>query len=279
VNAFVDLVDEEEKKQDILASWKSFEIEQRRQFPDLAPSSFGSEYAGITSGRVLNAKHSSATRSSSQSSQQVWNRVALAAESSSSSTLSSTQTPRLQPPAADRFPVLSGSGGGANSSSSSSSFPASGFRQAQRSTPWSGSSAAPSSLGIRPTPSSSSSSKSTKPPPKLSSTLFPELPSLSASRAKPQVRGNVSLKNILGNTTGPVIPAWQQQSNSMGDGGGLANTVVVEEQGGVGEDPVISGDATVITTATATTTTTQTKGRKEKGKQKQTLFTIGSLAT
>lgn len=27
VNAFVDLVDEEEKKQDILASWKSFEIE------------------------------------------------------------------------------------------------------------------------------------------------------------------------------------------------------------------------------------------------------------
>ena len=27
VNAFVDLVDEEEKKQDILASWKTFEIE------------------------------------------------------------------------------------------------------------------------------------------------------------------------------------------------------------------------------------------------------------
>ena len=27
VNAFVDLVDEEEKKQDILTSWKSFEIE------------------------------------------------------------------------------------------------------------------------------------------------------------------------------------------------------------------------------------------------------------
>ena len=32
VNAFVDLVDEEEKKQDILASWKSFEIEVCRFF-------------------------------------------------------------------------------------------------------------------------------------------------------------------------------------------------------------------------------------------------------
>jgi hypothetical protein len=81
------------------------------------------------------------------------------------------------------------------------------------------------------------------------------------------------LKNILGNTTRPVVPAWQQ-SNTMGDGDGLANTVVGEEQGGgVGEDPV-SGDAT----ATAAITT-QTKGRKEKGKQKQTLFTLGSLAT
>jgi hypothetical protein len=40
VNVFVDLVDEEEKKQDILASWKLFEIEVRRSLfyiygPDL----------------------------------------------------------------------------------------------------------------------------------------------------------------------------------------------------------------------------------------------------
>jgi E3 ubiquitin-protein ligase ZNF598 len=99
---------------------------------------------------------------------------------------------------------------------------------------------------------------------------------LSASRTKPHVSGNVSLKNILGNTTGRVVPAWQQSNSSMGDGGGgggLANTVVAEEQGGVGEDPV-SGEATATTA-----TTTQTKGKKERGKQKQTLFTIGSLAT
>ena len=140
----------------------------------------------------------------------------------------------------------------------------------------------PSSLGIRSTPSSSSSlsSRSTKPPPKLSSTLFPELPSLAASRTRPQVSGNVSLKNILGSTTGPVVSAWQQSNSPMGDSGGsagdgLADTAVVEEQGEIGGP--ISGDTPM--TATTTTTTSQTKGRKERGKQKQTLFTIGSLAT
>ena len=218
---------------------------------------------------MLKAKHSSATRSSSQSSQQVWNRVALAAESSS--ILPSTQAPRpfLQP--VDRFPVLSGSGSGANSSSSS--LPASGFRQGQRNTPWSGSSAPPSSLGTRPTPTSVNvlgSSKSTKQAPKLSSTLFPELPSSTTARAKPQVSGNVSLKNILGSKTVPVVSAWQPKS---GDGSGLANTAVVEEQGEAGEGPV-SGDATAAATATA-----QTKGKKGKAKQKQTLFTMGSFPT
>lgn len=104
---------------------------------------------------------------------------------------------------------------------------------------------------------------------------------MTASRAKPHVSGNVSLKNILGSTTGPVVPAWKQSNFSMGDGvggGGLINTAVVEEQGEVGEGPV-SGDATATATTTAATATTQTKGRKERGKQKQTLFTIGSLAT
>ena len=109
------------------------------------------------------------------------------------------------------------------------------------------------------------------------------MPSISASRTKPQVSGNISLKNILGSNT-TVAPAWKQSNSSMGDGGGggggggggLANTAVVEEQGEVGEGPSVSGDATVATTAPATT---HPKGRKERGKQKQTLFTIGSLAT
>ncbi|KAF8810370.1 hypothetical protein BYT27DRAFT_7186816 [Phlegmacium glaucopus] len=273
VNAFVDLVDEEDKKQDILTAWKSFEIEQRRQFPELVPSSFGSEYAGITSGRVLNAKHSSATRSSSQ---QVWNRVALAAGSSSAPP--STQAPRPFLHAADRFPTLSGGGNGANSSSSSSSLPGSGFRQGPRTTPWSGSSIPSSSLGSsRPAPTSVNvlpPSKNTTKAPKLSSTLFPELPSLNASRAKPQVSGNVSLKKILGSTTGPAVSAWQPSNSTTGDNSSI--TTLVEDQGfgeAVGEGNVVSdgGDAPATTTVV-----TPTKGKKGKAKQKQTLFTLGS---
>lgn len=107
------------------------------------------------------------------------------------------------------------------------------------------------------------------------------MPSSAASRTRPQVSGNVSLKNILGSTTGPVVSAWQQSNSTMGDGGdgggGLANTAVVEEQGEVGGP--VAGDASTALTTTTTTTTPQTKGRKERGKHKQTLFTIGSLAT
>jgi len=98
---------------------------------------------------------------------------------------------------------------------------------------------------------------------------------LTGSRTKPQVSGNVSLKNILGSTTGPVVSAWQSNS-SMGDVGGGGQAVAEEQGGEVGEGHAVSGDATA--TATTTTATTQTKGRKERGKQKQTLFTIGSLA-
>ncbi|EEB92934.1 hypothetical protein MPER_08481, partial [Moniliophthora perniciosa FA553] len=38
INAFVDLLDEEDKKQDLLSSWRGFELEQRRQFPELTPA-------------------------------------------------------------------------------------------------------------------------------------------------------------------------------------------------------------------------------------------------
>ena len=77
---------------------------------------------------------------------------------------------------------------------------------------------------------------------------------------------DVSLKkNILGRTIRPIVPAWQQFNSSIGDDDGLDNTVVVEEHGGVVEDPV-PGDATA--TAVNPTTSTQTKGRKERGKQK-----------
>ncbi|KAG7442494.1 uncharacterized protein BT62DRAFT_905989 [Guyanagaster necrorhizus] len=198
VNGFVDLLEEDEKKQDVLRSWKGFEIEQRRQFPDLVPSSVGNEYAGITSGRVLNAKHSTGSRSSQQSSRQVLDRVARTA-------LSSTAV--SAPAAVAKFPPLS-----SQSVSSSSSA----FRQTQHKTPWSPSSA-PGSRGptliSRPPPGLSSTKASRPPPPELNEATFPGLPS-AAPRAIPPMGGNTSLRNILGASTPPPQTVWNATSSS-----------------------------------------------------------------
>ncbi|KAK0211309.1 hypothetical protein DFS33DRAFT_1252459 [Desarmillaria ectypa] len=198
INAFVDLLEEDEKKQDVLRSWKGFEIEQRRQFPDLVPSSVGEEYAGITSGRVLNAKHSTGSRSSQQSSRQVLDRVARAASSSSS--LSSAA-----PTTVAKFPPLS--------QTASSSSPA--FRQPQHKTPWSTSGVpAPRGPTLISGPPPGSSAKAPHPsPPKLNEAAFPGLPS-AAPRAKPPVGGNTSLRNILGTSTPPPQTVWSATSSS-----------------------------------------------------------------
>ncbi|KAF9014196.1 hypothetical protein BDQ17DRAFT_1342259 [Cyathus striatus] len=260
VNAFVDLLEEEEKKHDLLASWKGFVIEQRRQFPDLLPAAAGGGYAGITSGRVLNAKNATATKSSQQSSRQVWDRVAEAASASSSTIFrpppprpAIKRKPQAPPPPPDSFPSLA-------NNSSSTPVGTTLFRQGQRNTPW-----AQSGGGFRPpepkiqvvpavSQSSSGSSAPRKPPPKLSNALFPELPATNVARAKPPVSGNVSLRNILGKNA-PASPAWQ--------GSGSGDTVPAPaEPNAEGEQTQGGG-----------------KGRKGKGKQKQTLFTLGSFPT
>ncbi|KAF4615447.1 hypothetical protein D9613_002504 [Agrocybe pediades] len=287
VNMFIDLLDDDEKKQDLLTSWKGFAVEQRRQFPDLTPTATGSAYAGITSGRVLNVKHSTATRSSQ--SQQVWNRVAMAASNSAAlppvprpripaASLYQQQQPQQAQQAAasqEKFPVL---GAGSSASGSGSGGPgqapaAPAFRQGQRTTPWSASSAQPSGLRAQaaPTPvsvsmpSSSSSrisGKKAAQPPKLSSALFPELPSSSAARSKPQVSGNVSLRNILGGGGAPPVSKW---GGAGGSGSGSGGNVDGDGEGGNEED------------AAGQTGGGGGKGKKGKGKQKQTLFTLGSF--
>ncbi|KAG6811707.1 hypothetical protein H0H92_006164 [Tricholoma furcatifolium] len=265
VNAFVDLLDSEDKKQDLLSSWRGFEIERRREFPDLIPSAIAASgtagYAAITTGRVLNAKHVTATRSSKHSSRQVWDRVAQAASSGPSF---AKPTPK---PAVENFPTLASSSGAGPSQTP--------FRQGQRSTPWSASGSSnppppPSSMSM-PTPAQASSSHLTilpskpqpgrsgprAPPPKLSNAAFPELPSSAPTRTKAPVKGNVSLQNILGNPTPPSVPAW-----SSGPGASATESPAVA---GSGED---SGGAP-----------SAGKGKKGKGKQKQTLFTLGSFPT
>ncbi|KAI0320714.1 hypothetical protein OF83DRAFT_1169070 [Amylostereum chailletii] len=242
VNLMVDVLDDEEKKSLLLGAWNGFKIEQRRQFPDLVPTSIGTNYAGITGGRML-AK-SSPARSSRQPSSAVWDRVAQAASgSSNASTSRPSPAPRFPPlqPSAPNPPVTSG------------------YRQPVRNTAWSssGSGSGPAPAPV-PRPHSvntpSVPTRERAPPPKLSNSLFPELPSSSQSK-KPVVTANGSLQKILGSSA-PATSAWGAQGQAA-DGSGLG-------EGASGQASAQNGGG----------------GKKKgKGKQKQTLFTLGAFPT
>ncbi|KZT23989.1 hypothetical protein NEOLEDRAFT_1135822 [Neolentinus lepideus HHB14362 ss-1] len=265
INALVDLLDEEEKKRDLLAAWNGFKIEQRRNFPDLVPTAQGSEYAGITAGRVLNAKHSTATRSSSSSSRHVWDRVAQAAASSvpgAAGPSSSRQRPQ------DRFPPLN--------PQAPVPAPVPGYRQPQRNTPWSATASA-SGPSRFPPPSSVSRPAVKKtngpPPPALSKSAFPELPnSTSGGRVKPPVSGNQSLKNILGKSVQAVPSAW-----GSGSAGPPAGNSMPEVEGGIGEQDVAMSESRNDGGGIGVGGVGVGGKKKGKGKQKQMLFTLGSF--
>ncbi|KAG8217953.1 hypothetical protein J3R82DRAFT_6124 [Butyriboletus roseoflavus] len=281
INGVIDLLEEEEKKRYLLAAWNSFKIEQRQQFPDLVPTAVGSGYAGITSGRVLNAKHATASRSSSQSSRHVWDRVAQAASASSStsrcvpgaSAVPSASSNTVQ---ADRFPRLTGP------STTINVIP--GFRQPQRQTPWVSSSSASASGSSTvvaatatvpaPPPTAIPPKKKGKgpavgQPPTLSVAAFPELPTAHPRAKPPPARGNASLRYIFGDAA-PTTSAWNGNGNEH-----VAGSVVVgagAEVAGVTQTLVQGG-----VPAQERSEATGGKGRKGKGKQKQTLFTLGSF--
>ncbi|TRM61268.1 hypothetical protein BD626DRAFT_501962 [Schizophyllum amplum] len=266
ISGFIDILDDDEKRQDLLSSWKGFEVEQKRQFPDLVPSAVGSGYAAVSSGRVLNAKQSTAAQHSSR---QVLDRVAQAASSSA---------PRAPPPrhvpgaprrhvpgsapppsrAPDIFPSLQQTTG------ASPSRPASG--NGQRPTPWSASAAGK----VRSVPGPGASIPAPRrangnAPPKLSKEGFPELRGAGSGRGqRPQVSGNVSLKNILGGSGAPAVSAWA--AGGSGGGGdsapGSGTATPVGEQEDAQEESGAGGGG----------------GKKKgKGKQKQTLFKLGAF--
>lgn len=244
INSIVDLLDEEGKKSDLLASWNGFKIEQRQNYPELVPTSVGTAYAGVASGRVISAKNATA-RPSRQSSRQVWDRVAQAAGASA---------PRVNSPAPSkipgRFPTLPGPS--TARSISPQPLPQRGPTPA----------AAPTYFSL---PSSSTtpgaSAGPRKPPPSLSLGAFPELPSSTNTRTKPAVVGNQSLRNIIGDSSSSSV--WRttaRDSTPPNNGSSVAEAAPMSafapgNESGVG------------------------KGKKGKGKQKQMLFTLGSFPT
>ncbi|KAI0823569.1 hypothetical protein BC628DRAFT_1420857 [Trametes gibbosa] len=266
VNSLIDVIDDDEKKQNLLAAWNGFKIEQRNQFPELVPITTGSEWSGVTSGRVLNAKNSTAARSHTQSSRQLLDRVARAAESTSAQASSSRGARAM---AINSFPPLQSTAAG----SSSSATP---FRQPQRVTPWASGGATttppPAAPVVRvPTSVPGPGAKARSGPAVFSKSAFPELPTGNGPRVpKGAVSGNQSLRKILGESA-PAQAAWRA-SGSGGDSG--ASTP--------GEPAATSeGDANGQSQSQVQG---QSQGagaggkKKGKGKQKQTLFTLGSYA-
>ncbi|KAF7793196.1 hypothetical protein EIP86_004305 [Pleurotus ostreatoroseus] len=253
INAIVDFLEDEEKKKDLLQAWNGFKIEQRNQFPELVPSGIGSEWAGITGGRLLNAKQSTASRSASQSSGQVLDRVARAA---ASSTGAGPSRPRPAN-AANAFPPLQ--------ASASTGAHAGGFRQTQHKTPWSASAAGASTPPVVRAPVSvpGPGARTKSGPANLSRSAFPELPMSAASRVpKGAIKGNQSLRNVLGESL-PASPAWGGSGKNSAEGSGTTTPAAAPVEGPA-DAPSGSGNA---------------KGKKGKGKQKQTLFTLGSFPT
>jgi hypothetical protein len=280
VGLLVDLLEDEEKKRDLLGAWNGFKVEQRRAFPDLVPTAIGAGFAGVTSGRVLTAKSATATRAQARPAQ-VWDRVAQAAASSSTPAFASSgaggrHVPGAAPPPPvqkptqplpERFPPLH--------PAAPAVVVAPARNQAPHKTAWSasgggGSSSGPSGPGPAPTPAASVVVRSVPGPgaagavgkgkakaPVLNSSAFPTLPAAAGGpRARPQVGGNQSLRKIVGEPA-PVTNPWAGGTGASGAAPENSSSWGAEEQ--EDEQPTAGGK------------------KKGKGKQKQTLFTLGAF--
>lgn len=203
------------------------------------------------------ARPTPSVRSRSQTSE-VWDRVAQAATSTAPRPApryvpgaAPPQRQRAAPPAssAPAFPALVPSRTPAPQTAA--------HRQGNRSTTaWSASAsgAAPAPAPAPrapPPPSSVNRTVPRGPPPKLSNSAFPELPTgAPARRPAPAAGNNGSLQKILGSSA-PSTSAWTP-------GGGTSSSTAAADAAA----PAQEGN-----------------GKKGKGKAKQTLFTLGSFPT
>lgn len=272
IAGLLELEKETEKNKSVLEALNGLRVEQREQFPALhTPSGYGTEWSGIASGKILNAKRTTHTAGRSGTSRAVWDRVEAAA--SESQGLSSRAGPRATVGVNGRFVP------GASGAASASSFPSLGSgsiagpsaKSAQHSTPWASggagsSSKAPSALAgpiIRSVnyPSAPNASK----PRPLNTSAFPSLPTSSGNTVtaaerkalfnKPNPREE-SIRRITGMKSPPPTA-------STGGWGSSSSTPVNELQG-----LEINDDAAPVAGTTS--------GGKKKGKGKQLLFAVSA---
>ncbi|CAG8561126.1 12238_t:CDS:2, partial [Acaulospora colombiana] len=160
LSSLVNLLDNEDKKSDLLSAWNTFKLEHRPEFPSLVPASSGN-YAGVANGRALQVKR---LQTAAGGRKRVWDRVEQAAASTSTS-----MPHRI--PNATRVPLPTGS-----------------------STPWSRSASGMTlpSNSTRPQTRQTEELAS-------NSSAFPSLPSANVARApKEFVSGQSSLRAITG---------------------------------------------------------------------------------
>ncbi|KAH8980343.1 hypothetical protein EDB86DRAFT_567986 [Lactarius hatsudake] len=256
VNLIVDFLEDEEKKTALLSAWNEFKVERRREFPDLMPTSVGTDYAGIADGRTLNAATARRAAGPRHTQRAVWDRVAQAAERGAS--FPALRTPRARQPQAVAPPRAQHTATG----------PTPNFRkQSARNTAWSASAAGVSGGGGGNNNNGNGASVSSQgggrppaapppPAPPLTDSAFPTLPGSAAPRARPIVSARTGqLQHILGSAP-PSTSAWAPGRTAQDEVAG----------GREGEEVAIAAEASPA------------PGGKKKGKQKQKqmLFMLGS---
>ena len=235
VNVIVDYLEDEEKKTALLSAWNGFKIERRREFPDLMPTSVGTDYAGIADGRTLNA----ATARRAAGSRQVWDRVAEAAERGASFSALRTPVAHQPPPRTQQAPPNFRKQSGRNTAWSASAASVGGGGNNNSSN---GNATSASSQGGRPP-----AAPPPPPAPALTDSAFPTLPGSVAPRARPIVSARTSqLQHILGSAP-PSSSAWSPGRAAPDEAAG----------GREGEEVAVVTEAVT------------SPGVKKKGKQKQ----------
>lgn len=198
LSSLVDLLDNEEKKEDLLSAWNAYKIEHQPQesFPlpfgttGHTPSWGATAGGGTSSGRALQVKRSQANSGK----RKVWDRVEQAATSSSAASLPGSRGTRPMP----TFPALP--------SSSTGRMPPS------NTTPWSRSAALAASSSQTPTSRPSSGPTARGRP---ADSAFPSLPPSNVARPPREfVSGQSSLRTILGPSS-TSANAWSATSEEQ----------------------------------------------------------------
>ncbi|UZJ57218.1 hypothetical protein CBS101457_006538 [Exobasidium rhododendri] len=261
IMGLVDLLEEADKKEDLIKSWNTLRIE-RTQFPSLAPTFLDSSLASTAAkGQIRNAK---ATSSASLNTK-IWENVERAAASGKGyGGMAANKTS-----ARDHFPSL---GGGSKGTASSASIPGSVRHSAasnasMRGTPWAGSSAnkAPHHVAVgSSTPSVKPYSVEVQRDPLRSNqtsirshpTSFPSLPSNSSAVNLAAYKRSL-FENKQVPTSGDSTPNRAIWSASLGriDGGDDVDVGMLREK---------LGEA-------------QMDQQKKKAKQKNVVVSMGGL--